>query len=192
MSEIWRMFAAIDLTAEIRHRIIRTQQLLDDAGWKCRWVPENRMHLTVRFYGDLDTQTIDSLRNEFRTRLEGQPALELCVSRLGAFPNPNRPRVLWLGVDDPFEQLLELRDRIDDASAAAGIEPERGRFRPHLTVGRLARDFKVRQHEAVDAFKRFGSYDPLPFTPDHVNLVRSEFGKGGVHYTVVEQFALKA
>lgn len=190
MSEKWRMFVAVDLTDEIRDRITRTQQLLEEAGWRCRWVARERMHMTVRFYGDLEVSTVEQLQNELRSRLTKQPAFELRVSRVGAFPGPNRPRTLWLGIDDRFEQLGNLRKAVDDASAAVGIEPEPGPYRPHLTVGRLMHDFKVDEDEAVEAFQEFGAYEPLFYVPDEVKLVRSNFGRGGVQYTVVESFPL--
>ncbi len=190
MSDKWRMFAAIDLTEEIRERIRMTQQLLENAGWKCRWVPEHRMHMTVRFYGDLNEETVRNLQEELRPRLAAQPAFELRVSRVGAFPGVNRPRTLWLGIDDYFEQLGKLRKAVDDASSAAGIEPEPGPYRPHLTVGRLSHDFKVDEEDAIDAFQEFGAYEPLFWVPDQVNLVRSQFGRGGVQYTVIEEFPL--
>jgi RNA 2',3'-cyclic 3'-phosphodiesterase len=190
MSETWRMFVAIDLTEEIRDRIERTQQLLDEVGWRCRWVPRERMHMTVRFYGDIPVPTVEQLQEELRSRLAQQPAFELRVSRVGAFPGPNRPRTLWLGIDDRFEQLGNLRKAVDNASGAAGIEPEPGPYRPHLTVGRLHHDFKVDEDDAVEAFQEFGAYEPLFWVPDQVKLVKSKFGRGGVQYTVVESFAL--
>lgn len=190
MGETWRMFAAVDLTEEIRDRIKRTQQLLDDAGWRCRWVPESRMHMTVRFYGNLEIPTVEQLQEELRGRLAQQPQFELRVSRVGAFPGPNRPRALWLGIDDRFEQVGKLRGAVDAASEAAGIERERGPYRPHLTIGRLMHDFKVDEDEAVEAFQEFGAYEPLVWVPDRVNLVKSKFGRGGIQYTIVEQFPL--
>jgi RNA 2',3'-cyclic 3'-phosphodiesterase len=190
MSDKWRMFVAVDLTEEIRDRITRTQELLDEADWRSRWVARERMHMTVRFYGDLPIFTVEQLQEELRARLAQQPAFELRVSRVGAFPGPNRPRTLWLGIDDRFEQLGNLRKAVDDASAAAGIEPEPGPYRPHLTVGRLMHDFKVDEDEAVEAFQEFGAYEPLFWVPEHVNLVKSKFGRGGVQYTVVESFPL--
>jgi RNA 2',3'-cyclic 3'-phosphodiesterase len=190
MSEMWRTFAAVDLTEEIRERIKRTQQLLEDAGWRCRWVREERMHMTVRFYGDLAIPTVERLQDELRQRLAAQPAFELRVSRVGAFPGPNRPRTLWLGIDDRFAQLGNLRKAVDDASAAAGIEPEPGPYRPHLTVGRLMHNFKVDEDEAVEVFQEFGAYEPLYWVPSEVNLIRSKFGRGGVQYTTIESFPL--
>lgn len=190
MSETWRMFAAIDLTDEIRDRILRTQHSLDRAGWRCRWVPESRMHMTVRFYGNLEVGTVERLQDELRRQLENQPAFELRVSRVGAFPGPNRPRTIWLGIDDRFEQLSKLRAAVDRASAAVGLEPEPGPYRPHLTVGRLMHDFHVDEDEAVEAFQEFGAYEPLFLVPENVNLVKSKIARGGVQYTIVESFPL--
>jgi RNA 2',3'-cyclic 3'-phosphodiesterase len=190
MSEMWRMFVAIDLTEEIRDRISRTQQLLEESGWRCRWVARERMHMTVRFYGDLTVPTVEQLQEELRYRLAQQPAFELRVSRVGAFPGPNRPRTLWLGIDDRFTQLGKLRSAVDAASSTVGLDPEPGPYRPHLTVGRMMHDFKVDEDEAVEAFQEFGAYEPLVWVPDHVNLVKSKIGRGGVQYTVIESFPL--
>ncbi len=188
--EKWRMFAAVDLTDEIRERIKRTQELLEEAGWRCRWVTEERMHMTVRFYGNLDGETVEQLQTALRKYLSQQPAFELRVSRVGAFPGPNRPRTLWLGIDDPFAQLSKLRKAVDDASEEAGIPPEPGPYRPHLTVGRLMHNFKVDEDEAIEAFQEFGAYDPLQWVPESVKLVRSKFGRGGTQYTTIEEFVL--
>lgn len=188
MSEEWRVFAAIDLTDEIRERIKRTQQLLEDAGWNCRWVTEERMHMTVRFYGNLAVPTVEQLQEELRPRLAAQPRFELRVSRVGAFPGPNRPRTLWLGIDDPFEQLQNLRAAVDAGSDAAGIEPERGPYRPHLTIGRLHHTFKVDSDEAVEAFQKFGEYEPIVWVPESVRLIRSQFGRGGTTYSTIDEF----
>lgn len=190
MSDEWRVFAAIDITDEIRDRIKRTQQMLEDAGWRCRWVQEDRMHMTVRFYGNLAIPTVERLQDELRPRLAAQPRFELRVSRVGAFPGPNRPRTIWLGIDDRFEQLGNLRAAVDAGSDAAGIEPETGPYRPHLTVGRLRHDFRVDSDDAVEAFQKFGAYEPLFWVPDTVKLVRSQFTRGGVQYTTIEEFEL--
>jgi RNA 2',3'-cyclic 3'-phosphodiesterase len=189
VSEQWRVFAAVDLTDEIKARITETARLLEEAGWLAKWVPEQKMHMTVRFYGDLAVPTVERLQEELRERMSRQPAFELHVNRVGAFPAPNRPRVVWLGIHDPFEQLPGLKGLVDKASSAAGLEPEPGPYKPHLTVGRLLPSFKIQGEEAVAAFQEFGSYEPIVWVPESVQLIRSKLGRGGSQYTVLEEFA---
>jgi RNA 2',3'-cyclic 3'-phosphodiesterase len=188
MSEVWRIFTAVDLTQEIRDRMSETAELLQNAGWEARWVPQDRMHMTVRFFGDTAVETIEKLQDELRPRLAAQPAFELHVSRVGAFPAPNRPRVIWLGIDDPFGQIPNLKAAVEDASVAAGLEAEPGPYKPHLTVGRLQPKFRISGDEAVETFQEFGRYEPLTWIPDSVNLVRSKLARGGAQHTVIEKF----
>jgi 2'-5' RNA ligase len=189
VSEQWRVFAAIDLTDEIKQRMSETARLLDEAGWQAKWVSQDKMHMTVRFYGDLEIPKVERLQEELRNRLSQQPAFELQVNRVGAFPAPNRPRVIWLGIHDPFEQLPGLKSLVEDATSAAGIEPEPGPYKPHLTVGRLAPSFRVSGEDAVAAFQEFGTYEPIVWVPESVQLVRSKIGRGGAQYTIIEEFA---
>ena len=75
-------------------------------------------------------------RRPGRRRREAAP-LQLQVTSAGAFPSPNAPRVVWLGLGGDLLPLTQLFYRLEKAFAALGYPPEGRAFNPHLTLGRV-------------------------------------------------------
>ena len=63
--------------------------------------------------------------------------LQLQATGAGAFPSPNAPRVVWLGLGGDLVPLTQLFYRLEKAFAALGYPPEGRAFNPHLTLGRV-------------------------------------------------------
>ena len=53
------------------------------------------------------------------------------------FPPRGAPHTLWVGVEDKAGALSTLRRRIERVLAETGVEPERRKFIPHVTLGRF-------------------------------------------------------
>jgi RNA 2',3'-cyclic 3'-phosphodiesterase len=190
MSETWRIFAAVELTPEIKNRISETARQLADRGWDARWVKPDNMHMTVKFYGDTSAEIVPRLQDELRSAISGLTAFELDVSGVGAFPNARQPRVVWLGIEDPSEQLLPLKSAVERASGAAGLEEEDVPYKPHLTVARLSPRFRVGGQESVEALDAVGDFEPIRWTVTDVTLFQSKLQRGGSVYTEIERFPL--
>jgi 2'-5' RNA ligase len=62
---------------------------------------------------------------------------EIEAAGLGVFPNPHRPRVVWVGIAGEIEALRTLHARLEDDLAAQGFPKEGRAFSPHLTMGRV-------------------------------------------------------
>jgi 2'-5' RNA ligase len=103
---------------------------------------------------------------------------------VGAFPRPQRARVLWYGIDDHAGRLDELAGRV---SSAAGL-PEQDAFRPHLTLARSRND------QGSDARPLLAAARPprasLPVT--ELVLYRSHLGSGPPRYEALRRVALGA
>jgi 2'-5' RNA ligase len=57
------------------------------------------------------------------------------VRGIGAFPNLERPRVIWVGLESAG--LRAMATQIERAAVSAGLSAERRPFTPHLTIGRV-------------------------------------------------------
>jgi 2'-5' RNA ligase len=148
-----------------------------------RQVAADNWHFTLKFLGDTVRPDKERLLNELDGADLGK-AFSVGFGRLGAFPNPGRARVLWLGAGTGAEALAELALRVEEAAVASGFEPERRKFRAHLTLARFRPEEDVqRLVEGVPAFA--GSY-----TVDEVVLYRSHLGPSGARYESVRRFAL--
>jgi 2'-5' RNA ligase len=101
-----------------------------------RWVPPQNVHLTLKFLGDVSTASLDLIEQMMVTEAAQFPAFDVQVDGLGCYPNPRRPRVLWVGLKAPAE-LASLQRGMEAAAARLGYESEERDFSPHLTIGRV-------------------------------------------------------
>lgn len=132
-----RTFIGLRLDETVRRSLAGLSVALGEALPAVRWVDASRLHLTLRFYGNLEPERFEALREALCSFTPGS-AFELQFCGLGAFPSLSRPRVLWVGVREPSGLLLTLRDRLQTLSARLGFAPEReANFHPHITIGRI-------------------------------------------------------
>jgi 2'-5' RNA ligase len=118
-----RLFLAVEFEQRLRRALREAAAPLRALAPEAGWVAEDRLHLTLKFFGE---QPIAARHWPVPMRLRG----------LGAFPNLRRPRVIWVGID-PAPKLELLQHDVEEGCAALGVQVEGKPFRPHLTIGRL-------------------------------------------------------
>ena len=141
-----------------------------------RWSDPEQWHLTLAFSADVPDRSLDDL-DERLARLAGRRTpLELRVAGGGAFPHPDRARVLYarLGASDEVAAALGLLAAgCRAAMSKAGARVDGQRFRPHLTLGRLGRP------DNVTAWVRLlDAYEGPPWVAGEIALVASHLGEG--------------
>lgn len=151
-----------------------------------RWESLQKIHLTLRFLGEVDDgdmeRTADAARNaanevgEFRLRL-GDP---------GVFPSRKRARVFWFGVDDVSGGLHGLHKCLQDELAKLRFPAEKRRFTPHLTVART----RLNNLELAQAHLS-REPDPAEFSVSRFYLVESKLEPTGAVHTDLEEFKLQ-
>jgi 2'-5' RNA ligase len=132
-----RVFLAVDLDSEVRGRLAELERELRPLAGRARWVRSEGLHLTLRFFGEVPVDGIESLAARLSEAFVGLPAFVLEFRGCGVFPERGNPRVLWVGVQDPPRAIFELQSRAEAVARALGFEPERRPFEPHLTVARF-------------------------------------------------------
>lgn len=127
---MYRLFVAIDLPEGVKRQLSSLCFGVPGA----RWVPEEQIHLTLRFIGEVDGGVFRDIR-EVLADIRSEP-FEIQIKGVGFFPPRKTPRVLWVGVE-PHEKVALLRKRVESALVRLGLEPERRKFSPHITLARL-------------------------------------------------------
>jgi len=141
------------------------------------------MHLTLKFLGNVDARELGGI-DEALQRVAGaaKPARgRLCD--IGSFPHMSRPRVLWVGVREGAQQLIDLAAATDAAMNEVGFARERRPFHPHVTLGRVRGARGLNQLR--DAVEQREGFDAGEFPLDEIKLYESELGRGGARYTVL-------
>ena len=171
--------AVLDAAWQVGERMRREASFPESA---IRWVKRDAMHLTLRFLGDVEEAGLVRVI-EAMTSLEGSGRLRVRLDRVGAFGG-RRPRVIWVGLaeDDGLEKLRAVRTQLDAALAVAQFEAESGRFRPHLTLGRVRRQATKPQLASIQAAVDAATALSIESVVERVALVESTLLKDGPRY----------
>ena len=180
-----RAFIAIDFSTEIHERLdYVTGQLksrLPDVP--VRWVPAKKIHLTLKFLGDVSVSNLEMLNRIIRSEAKKINPFEISVGELGAFPSIHRPRVIWVGIEAPPE-LNMLQRGIENETYRLGYARERRPFSPHLTTGRVSRNATAGHiHQIADVLgdSKIGFLGATRIQAVH--LYRSDLRPQGAVYT---------
>ena len=175
-----RLFVGLDLPWSLRERLA----LLAGGIPGARWVPTDNFHLTLRFIGEasrLQAEEIDLALATLRGR-----SFSFSLTGLGWFEKAGRVNTLWVGVErNP--QLDLLQSKIETACQRTGLEPERRRFAPHVTLARLDNPVAAKLATFVQANNLFRS-EPVPV--EHFTLFSSRLGKEASVYAAEVEYAL--
>jgi 2'-5' RNA ligase len=125
-----RLFVAIPMPADVSGELSRLCIGLP----AIRWTDDDAFHLTLRFIGEVETGLFYEIGEALA--VVSHPPMELRLKGLGHFPPRGEPQVLWAGVEQP-DQLMPLKRRIERALESVGLQPERRKFTPHVTLGRF-------------------------------------------------------
>lgn len=134
MSQI-RAFLAIDVDEDLKAKMYRIIKEFKQIDANIKYVDLQNLHLTLKFFGDIDIEGIDLLSSKISKLVEGFDRFDLKIKGCGAFPNTNRIKVIWLGLEND-EIVKELHDELDKEFVRLGFDKDK-RFSSHLTIGRM-------------------------------------------------------
>jgi 2'-5' RNA ligase len=185
-----RSFLAFSLPAGIRSVVEQVHDGLEDASRDVKWVRPASVHLTVVFLGSVDEETVPALSEAVRGVCAGFGPFGLAIRGTGYFPNPRRPRVIWLGLEGDVERMGALRDALQDVLEPFGVERERRPFRPHLTLGRF-RKGGIMDDRLAEAVEGCAEVESPACSLDELVLFKSDLRPGGAVYTALDRFPLE-
>jgi RNA 2',3'-cyclic 3'-phosphodiesterase len=175
-----RLFSAIALPTDIKDRLDAIQQPLPGA----RWVAEDNLHLTLRFFGDISSRLAEEITN-LLADIEVD-AFDLRLQDLGTFGGGD-PKSLWAGVA-PNPALDILQRATERAAQSTGLAPEKRAFKAHVTLARL----KGTPPEILARYLgRIGAFRTLPFTVTEFGLYSSKPKVGGGPYVLEAEFPMR-
>lgn len=100
-----------------------------------RFTAREKVHLTVRFLGNVDDERLTALVDSLSANTLGLAAPELTLNGLGAFPNATRPGIVWAGIQG---DVALLHTRVTEATDDFADRPETKPYHPHLTLARIS------------------------------------------------------
>lgn len=174
-----RLFVAVELPSDVCDAVVTLCTGLKDV----RWVAPRNMHLTLAFLGELDSVQGADLHAALNT-LRFDP-FDLQLAGVDCFESRGKVRVLWTGVDGGRVALCHLQHKIMTALERAGLEPERRKFKPHVTLSYLNRFPKEKLLDYISENNRFKTES---FKVSHFSLFQSHLTQHGAEYEVLERY----
>ena len=187
-----RAFIAVEIPPEIQRKVYQeTLNFRTGIDPLVRWVPSHNMHLTLKFLGDVSSNNMEFLVHMLRNEAASIPCFDIHLAGLGAFPNPRRPRVIYVGIQAPAA-LDTLQRGIESASHRLGYELEERPFSAHLTLGRVRQNITAVEQQKIRRTLDGTQVDVLGTARvDSVHLFKSELNPGGSIYTRLYSAPLK-
>lgn len=149
-----------------------------------RWQVEEQLHLTLCFAGEVPADLAEDAATQLgRVRMAPFP---LALRGVGHFERKGMPGTLWAGIA-PSDPLRMLQGQVERACRRAGLEPERRKFHPHITLARLSRV----AGPIGSWLAAHGAFRGGEWLVDHMILYESHLAPSGSEYEPVVRYALR-
>lgn len=178
---VWRAFVALALDEALRQQLAALQDEFKRADDGIRWVAPEGLHLTLVFIGDVFGAQTRALADGLQAACAQHAAFTCALQGVGTFDNPQAPRVIWVGLQDPQAHLARLQAACQAAVVAAGARPDAKPFHAHITLGRARHG---RRNERLMTRLAAAHDRPLgAMAVAQAHLMRSQLTPGGPLYT---------
>jgi 2'-5' RNA ligase len=185
-----RLFVAVNVPDDVRQSMWNRAASLRGQSFPVKWVGPDSLHITLKFLGEVTEQRVHELSEGIDRATVGTAAFELPISGFGAFPNPRRARIIWIGCE-AVAALQRIQRNLEAELDGAGFPRESRSFHPHFTLGRVRRDTKPAALGGLAGQLERLHFESQPVV-ESVDLMQSELSPSGARYTRLHAARLAA
>nr|WP_302578008.1 RNA 2',3'-cyclic phosphodiesterase [Methanobrevibacter arboriphilus] len=186
-----RCFLAIDIDSDLIQNIVKVQEEFKNTNNNVKYVEEENLHFTLKFFGDIDKDKIFEVKNCIlkvlnEINFKDNFSNEISIKGLGTFPNKNYMKVLWVGCENS-EFITKLHDALDLEFKKIGFKLDK-QFKTHITIGRI-RNLKDK-NEFKSKIKKLENFEIGNMNIEKISLKISELTPKGPIYSNIKVFEL--
>ncbi len=178
--ETIRCFVAIEIPQPIQELLKTVQTRFQPEIRKASWTKSGNFHLTLKFLGDVHSETLAGVSKVIQNVANTQPGFPIAFGGIGAFPNLYRPRVLWIGLKRGASIVSRLAKTVNFELKHLGFSID-NRFHPHLTLARLRTPMNL--EPLKNMLRQYDSINGRVVNVKAITLMRSELHRNGAIYT---------
>jgi 2'-5' RNA ligase len=179
-----RLFIAIEIPPDVRATLATLLKEFRAIAPQAKWVRAENMHITLKFLGETENAKLTAIQSALST-IRSSQTVTLKFLGLGFFPNENRAKVFWAGIESSAN-LPAIAADIDQSMRKLGFPLENRPFTPHLTLARFeppgipANLFAAAEERSS---REFGSLTTREF-----HLIESKLKPSGAEYTTLHSY----
>ncbi|MFH1398177.1 MAG: RNA 2',3'-cyclic phosphodiesterase [Candidatus Omnitrophota bacterium] len=177
-----RTFIAIELPKEVKNYLSDIQKILAPAGDDVKWVKPDNIHLTLKFLGEVNLETLDQTIQSLEKIAANKTAFCFNLSTVGVFPKIESPKVVWIGINKGGSEIREIAKDLGKADLS-----------PHITIGRVKS--KKDLGKLVDILRVFALSPQRAlqeFPVNKITVFKSTLLPEGPIYDILKEVNLKA
>ena len=181
-----RLFVALIIPEEIRNQIIHLRQSIFPDESKFRWEDNSKIHLTLKFIGEVKEDMLESIITEL-SFLNHINKINCSVGKFGFFfKQKDEPRILWLGLnlDDTIYSIVE---ELNQCLSKFSVPVEKRKFKAHITL------MRIKEKVSKDFVEKFlnAELPKISFTANEIVLMQSKLSSLGSTYKEIKKYYLK-
>lgn len=181
-----RAFIALDIPEKSIADILKIRDEVAGSQISVKWEPKEKLHLTLKFLGDIDSESIGNYSKSLENILKKYKPFELSFSEFGLFKRRQEPKILWLGMKDN-EILSTLVGEIEMQFIEFGFPKEERIFKSHITLLRFRGYEDSKKIVSLTEVK----LPDIKFKSDSVTIYESRLMPGGSVYRSLKKLYLK-
>lgn len=171
-----RIFIALKIPEYIQKKIISYRIKIYPDYQNFKWEPINKLHITLKFIGDVKNDTIDKIIDALGF-ISNYKTLNCSLGNFGFFSIKKEPKILWLGLRANPELNALVKD-INNALEKISILKDERDFKAHLTLLRIKQSV---QNNFIELFKNY-KIPEENFVADEIAIVESKLLPKGSQY----------
>lgn len=176
-----RTFFCFELPEQVKLEMARLSSEIESPAY-VKWVDAGNLHITAKFLGEVEPKIISTLEKTSREAARGTSPFEITIDKLGAFPEIDFPKVLWLGPKNPPSEITKIYNQLERNLENFGFDPENRSYVPHITLGRAKDRNRKKIKKLGDYLKKVSFEVNWNVTVDHLTLMESQLQPSGPIY----------
>lgn len=171
-----RIFIALKIPEYIREEIVLFRNKAYSEHQNLRWEPINKLHVTLKFIGDVENKTVDKIIDSL-SFISKYKTLNCSLDKFGFFFRKNEPKILWFGIKSNSE-LNEIVENINYTLEKFSIKINERKFNSHITLLRIKQRV---DNNFIESFKNY-KIPQVNFLTDKIVVVESKLLPQGSIY----------
>jgi len=185
-----RCFISAELPENIKKQIEEIQKSFD-VNKSIRFTSKNNMHITLRFLGNIDSNTVKDIECALEKKLADIRAPEISIEGIDTFPDPKHIRGVWLNLTS--RELKNIKKDIDNIEDMKRCMLDTYKtYKIHATLLRTGKTNTETQESIIRNIEYINNnIKKIDFAIDRIDLKRSELKESGPVYTTIRSYRLK-